>query len=134
MRHAHSRSQLEEQQQLSVPPRFTRSPKCSRDDVAAAAAAVEVPTSRQNSWKAWRLKLLGLLDSPGTSWLLMLMTLFVIFQEDFKYAVMPPSADLGFEIVTLIFLLLFLIEIGEQILAYISTPPSRDCRLMSYQH
>lgn len=64
----------------------------------------------------------------------MLMTLFVIFQEDFKYAVMPPSADLGFEIVTLIFLLLFLIEIGEQILAYISTPPSRDCRLMSYQH
>lgn len=94
-------------------PRYTRSPKTSKDDQVAAAAATDAASSAQTRWKSWRLQLLQLLDSPGTSWVLMMMTLFVIFQEDFKYAVLPPSADIGFEAVTLALLMLFLVEIGE---------------------
>jgi hypothetical protein len=42
------------------------------------------------------------------------MTLFVIFQEDIKYAAFPPEADVGFEAVTLALLITFLVEIGER--------------------
>jgi hypothetical protein len=43
------------------------------------------------------------------------MSLFVIFQEDFKYAVLPPSADLWFESITAALLVTFMVEIGERI-------------------
>uniref|UniRef100_A0A383W424 Ion transport domain-containing protein n=1 Tax=Tetradesmus obliquus TaxID=3088 RepID=A0A383W424_TETOB len=82
---------------------------------AAAAGSSSSTNSRGSSsgrWKARRVRLLQALDSPGASWLLMVMTLFVIFQEDVKYAVLPPGADLGLEAVTLALLLLFLVEIG----------------------
>jgi hypothetical protein len=72
-----------------------------------AAAAIAA------SWKTKRVWLLQLLDAPGTSWVLMIMTMFVIFQEDVKYAMLPPTADLAMEAVTLAILLLFLTEIGE---------------------
>lgn len=41
------------------------------------------------------------------------MSLFVIVQEDFKYAALPPSADIGLESITLCFLCIFVVEIGE---------------------
>jgi hypothetical protein len=56
---------------------------------------------------------LQLLDSPAVSWVLIIMSLFVIFQEDFKYAVLPPPADLWFEGITLALLITFLLEISE---------------------
>jgi hypothetical protein len=97
-------SQGQQQQQQQAPPA----------DPAGGCEAVVPAAEPGNSsrWKARRMRLLQLLDSPGTSWLLMVMTLFVIFQEDVKYALLPPSADLGLEAVTLALLLLFLIEIG----------------------
>jgi hypothetical protein len=94
-------------------------PASSFDAAAPAAADIGSSSSSRSSasdsngrWKARRVRLLQLLDSPGTSWLLMVMTLFVIFQEDVKYAVLPPSADLGLEAITLALLLLFMLEIG----------------------
>jgi hypothetical protein len=93
-------------------------PANSFDAAASAAAEPGSSSSRVSAssssgrWKARRVHLLQLLDSPGTSWLLMVMTLFVIFQEDVKYAVLPPGADLGLEAVTLALLLLFMLEIG----------------------
>jgi hypothetical protein len=88
-------------------------------DAAAFAAAEPGSSSTRSStssgrWKARCVRLLQLLDSPATSWLLMVMTLFVIFQEDVKYAVLPPGADLGLEAITLALLLLFMAEIGAQ--------------------
>ena len=66
-----------------------------------------------NRWLRWRLRGLSLVDHPYTTWALVLMTLFVIFQEDIKYAAFPPEADVGFEAVTLALLITFLVEIGE---------------------
>jgi hypothetical protein len=87
---------------------------------AAAAAAEQQPPGQAGSsstasrgWPARRLQLLRLLDSPAASWLLIAMSLFVIFQEDFKYAVLPPTADLWFESITAALLVTFMVEIGE---------------------
>eukprot|EP00878_Enallax_costatus_P013361 GHUV01013968.1.p1 GENE.GHUV01013968.1~~GHUV01013968.1.p1 ORF type:complete len:1219 (+),score=478.50 GHUV01013968.1:437-4093(+) len=91
-------------------PRVSRTPKATQDDQVAAPA--ETLSSQQTIRKTRRLQLLSVLDSPATTWVLMMMTLFVIFQEDFKYAALPPSADIGFEAVTLALLCLFLVEIG----------------------
>lgn len=91
-------------------PRVTRTPKATQDDQIPGPAAA---SSSHNARKALSLRLLRVLDLPITTWVLMMMTLFVIFQEDFKYAALPPSADIGFEAVTLALLLLFFVEIGE---------------------
>jgi hypothetical protein len=45
--------------------------------------------------------------------LLIFASLFVIIQEDFKYAALPPMADIGMEGVTLALLCAFVVEIGE---------------------
>jgi hypothetical protein len=70
-------------------------------------------SSSSSRWASRRLRLLQLLDSPTASWVLIVMSLFVIFQEDFKYAVLPPTADLWFESITLALLITFLVEISE---------------------
>lgn len=102
-------------------PQLQHLSRCSNEEQPGQQRA---SCSAGPSWKGRRVKLLQLLDSPGTSWVLMVMTLFVIFQEDFKYALLPPSADLGLEAVTLALLVLFLVEIGEQA-AHTQTPSSR---------
>lgn len=77
------------------------------------SSATTPPSTLAARWKACRVRLLALLDAPATSWVLVGLTLFVIFQEDVKYALLPPTADLGLEAVTLAILLLFSLEIGD---------------------
>jgi len=85
----------------------------SQDGSAPGRPSMTAAAAIAASWKTKRVWLLQLLDAPGTSWVLMIMTMFVIFQEDVKYAMLPPTADLAMEAVTLAILLLFLTEIGE---------------------
>lgn len=68
---------------------------------------------RSNQWTRVKYNVLAALDDARVGWVLMVMTLFVIFQEDFKYAVLPPGADVGIESITLALLMIFIAEIGN---------------------
>jgi hypothetical protein len=83
-------------------------------DTQPGGTTTTTTSSSKGSWAARRVRVLQLLDSPAASWGLIVMSLFVIFQEDFKYAVLPPPADLWFESITLALLITFLLEIGER--------------------
>jgi hypothetical protein len=88
--------------------------------VFVAAPAVDAGASGRGGtssirarWAQARLKGLVIVDHPATTWILIVITMFVIFQEDLKYAAFEPQADVVFEGITLAFLLMFLVEIGE---------------------
>jgi hypothetical protein len=64
------------------------------------------------TWRRRRLQLLVALDHPLATWTLIVVSLFVIIQEDLKYCALPPAADVGMESVTLGFLCICVLEIG----------------------
>jgi len=80
---------------------------------SAAARSASAAATAANTWRRRRLQLLVVLDHPITTWALIVMSLFVIVQEDFKYSALAPAADIGMESVTLAFLCIFVMEIGE---------------------
>jgi hypothetical protein len=65
-------------------------------------------------WRRRRLRMLVALDHPAVTWALIAASLFVVVQEDVKYAALPPAADVGVEAVTLALLAAFVVEIGAQ--------------------
>jgi hypothetical protein len=87
-------------------------PTGGADGSSSSSSSSSSSARHSHSWPARRVRLLQLLDSAAASWLLIVMSLFVIFQEDIKYAVLPPTADLWFESITLVLLITFMLEIG----------------------
>lgn len=62
----------------------------------------------------WRKRVMAVMNSLYFYWLLVFLTFFIIFVDDFKKAVLPPSCDLPLEITTTCVLVVFIIEMGER--------------------
>jgi hypothetical protein len=92
-----------------APPGAPRRGARRRGGAAAAAAAAAAAW-----WRRARLRLLWGLDHPVAAWCLIAASLFVVVQEDLKYAALPPGADLGMEGTTLALLCTFVVELGER--------------------
>lgn len=72
----------------------------------------------QQDWRSvslspGRVRMIKLLEAPLTVGLMLLMSLWVIFAEELKLALLPPEADLAMEITTAACLCAFLLELGE---------------------
>jgi hypothetical protein len=84
----------------------------SSSSPAAAATPKKTQTTTNPQWPRWRARLLGLLDSPWATSVLLALTLFAILQEDCKYAFLPADADVYIEAATAAAVAVLLAEIG----------------------
>ncbi|KAG2449913.1 hypothetical protein HYH02_000019 [Chlamydomonas schloesseri] len=60
----------------------------------------------------WRKRVMAIMNSMYFYWLLVFLTFYIIFVDDFKKAALPPSCDLPLEITTTCVLVVFLIEMA----------------------
>ncbi|EFJ49622.1 hypothetical protein VOLCADRAFT_89530 [Volvox carteri f. nagariensis] len=60
----------------------------------------------------WRRRLLQVMNHIYFYWLLVFLTFFIIFEDDFKKACLPPTVDLPLEIIITIIVVLFSLEMA----------------------
>ncbi|GIM03026.1 hypothetical protein Vretimale_7833 [Volvox reticuliferus] len=80
-------------------------------DTSGGVSAGQLPILRY--WMLpWRRRLLQGMNHIYFYWLLVFLTFFIIFEDDFKKACLPPTVDMPLEIIITMIFVLFLLEMA----------------------